>query len=65
MVEPIFKERNALEIETESLMEKLLRWLLFGNTNYACKSFILMYLNDFERVYPNEAGLSEVITKLH
>jgi hypothetical protein len=29
MVEPIIKERNALEIETVTLMEKQLRRLLF------------------------------------
>ncbi len=65
MVEPIFKEPEGLEIETGTQMEKLLRWLLFRNINFARKSFILMYLTRPREVYPNEAGVSEVVTQLH
>ena len=46
MVEPIFKERNALEIETATQMEKWLRWLLFCDGIIARKCFILMYLSE-------------------
>lgn len=42
MVEPINKE---LAIETETMMEKRLRWLLFGDILLSPKSFSGMYLN--------------------
>ena len=50
MVEPIFKERNALEIETVSQMEKVLHSLLFCVIKIAFKSFNVMYLKEAQNV---------------
>ena len=50
MVEPIFKERNALEIETGTEMEKRSRRLLFEHNCRGLKSFNVMYLKGARNV---------------
>ncbi len=49
MVEPIFKELTALEIETETKMEKALRRLLFQDNCLSRKSFNVMHLTELKQ----------------